>query len=88
MVIPNALILVKDGPNPANGAKVIDYLLSTETERKLAFSDATQIPLHAGVDVPPRIKRIENLKTMNVSYGRIATKMQEIQPLLKSWAGL
>ena len=88
MVTPNAAILIKGGPNPANGTKLMDYLLSKETERKLAFSDAAQIPLHADVDIPPRLKSIETLRTMEVNYGRIAVKMQEIQPLLKTWAGL
>lgn len=88
MIIPNALVLIKGGPNPENGKKLIDYLLSKETERKLAFSDAAQIPLHAGVEIPPQLKHIENLKTMNVDYAKVAAKMQEIQPFLKAWAGL
>lgn len=88
MIIPNALVLIKGGPNPENGKKLIDYLLSKETERKLAFSDAAQIPLHAGVEIPPQLKHIENLKTMNADYAKVAAKMQEIQPFLKAWAGL
>ena len=88
MIIPNALVLIKGGPNPDNGKRLIDYLLSKETERKLAFSDAAQIPLHTGVEIPPQLKHIENLKTMNVDYAKVAAKMQEIQPLLKAWAGL
>ena len=66
---------------------MIDYLLSAETERKLAFSDAAQIPLHAAVKTPPDMKRIEDLKAMQVSYAEVARKMEEIQPFLKSWAG-
>ena len=58
-----------------------------ETERKLAFADCAQIPLHSGVETPPEIRRIEDIKTMRVGYADLARKMEEIQPFLKEWAG-
>lgn len=87
MVVPNAVVPIKDGPNPENAKRLIDYLLSKETERKLAFSDAAQIPLHSGVETPERVPRIEKMKTMQVNYADVALKMQEIQPFLKTWVG-
>jgi len=87
MIIPNALVFIKGGPNPDNGKKLINYLLSAESERKLAFSDAAQIPLHAGVETPAQVKRIENLRSMKIDYSQVARKMQEIQPFLKEWVG-
>ena len=57
-----------------------------ETEAKLARSDAAQIPLHPGVEGPPELRPIDTIKTMQVSYAAIATKLQEIQPFLNSWA--
>ncbi len=87
LILPNAVALVKGGPHPENGKQLIDYLLSTSTERKLAFADCAQIPLHAGVDTPPEIRRIEDIKTMRVGYADLARKMEEIQPFLKEWAG-
>jgi iron(III) transport system substrate-binding protein len=86
-IVPNAVVMIKGGPNPEPARKLIDYLLSQETERKLAFADCAQIPLHAGVETPPELRRIENLKTMQVNYAEVARKMQEIQPFLKSWVG-
>ncbi|MBI3681143.1 MAG: extracellular solute-binding protein [Acidobacteria bacterium] len=87
MIIPNALVLIKGGSNPDNGKELINYLLSKESEKKLAFSDAAQIPLHAGVATPPQVRKIEDLKTMQVDYAQVARKMQQIQPFLKEWAG-
>jgi iron(III) transport system substrate-binding protein len=87
LILPNAVALIKGGPHLENGKKVIDYLLSKSTERKLAFADCAQIPLHAGVDTPPEVRRIENIKPMRVSYADLARKMEEIQPFLKEWAG-
>ncbi len=87
LVLPNAAVLIKGGPNPENGKKLIDYLLSPESERKLAFADCAQIPLHEGVETPPDVKKIEDIKTMEVDYEKVAEKLLEIQPYLKEWAG-
>jgi iron(III) transport system substrate-binding protein len=88
LIVPNAAVLIKGAKHPENAKKLIDYLLSKETERKLAFADCAQIPLHSGVETPPEIKPIEKIKVMEISYGVVAAKMQEIQPLLKEWGGL
>src|SRR5438132_5682777 len=87
LILPNAVALIKGGPHPENGKQLIDYLLSRSTERKLAFADCAQIPLHSGVDTPPEVRRIEDIKPMGVGYADLARKMEEIQPFLKEWAG-
>jgi iron(III) transport system substrate-binding protein len=87
LILPNAVVLIKGGPHPENGKRLIDYLLSQSTERKLAFADCAQIPLHSGVDTPPEVRRIEDIKPMRVQYADLARKMEEIQPFLKEWAG-
>lgn len=85
LILPNAAVLVKGGPNPENGKKLIDYLLSKETEQKLAASDAAQIPLHPGVEVPDVVRPIDSTTVMPVDYAEVARTLQEIQPMLKRW---
>lgn len=87
LIVPNVALLLKGSPHPENARKLIDYLLSKETERKLAFADCAQIPLHPGVEVPPNVPKIETIKAMSVDYSRMAQKALEIQPFLKSWVG-
>jgi iron(III) transport system substrate-binding protein len=87
LVLPNAAVLIRGGPNPENGKKLIDYLLSAETERKLAFADCAQIPLNEGVETPADVKKIEDIKTMHIDYEAVAKKLQEIQEYLKEWSG-
>lgn len=87
LIVPNAAVLIAGAPHPEAGKKLVDFLLSAETEKKLAFSDAAQIPLHAGVETPARVKPIESIKIMKVDYAAVATKLQAIQSFLKSWAG-
>jgi iron(III) transport system substrate-binding protein len=87
LVLPNAAVLIRNGPNVENGKKLIEYLVSRETERKLAFADCAQIPLHPGVETPKEIKPIEQIRTMKVNYGDLGSKLQAIQPVLKKWLG-
>jgi iron(III) transport system substrate-binding protein len=86
-IVPNAAVLIAGSPHPQSGMKLIDYLISKETERKLAISDAAQIPLHPGVPAPPGLMPIDSIKTMKANYSEIAAKLQAIQPFLKSWTG-
>jgi iron(III) transport system substrate-binding protein len=86
-IVPNAVVLIAGSPHAESGKKLVDYLLSKETERKLAFSDAAQIPLHPGVPIPPQLQPIGSIKVMKVNYAEIAAKLQAIQAFLKSWVG-
>jgi iron(III) transport system substrate-binding protein len=87
LLLPNVALLLKGAPHAENGTRLIDYLLSKETERKLAFADCAQIPLHAGVETPPNVPRIEGLKLMPIDVPLVARTMEAVQPYLKAWAG-
>ena len=52
LLVPNAAVLIKDAPHIGNAKKFIDFILSSEVEKKLAESDAAQIPLRSNVPVP------------------------------------
>lgn len=84
-VVPNAVMMIKGAPHPTAAKKLIDYLLSKETERKLALADCAQIPLHEGVETPKELKPMHEIKVMQVDYAEVAKKLVEIQPYLKNW---
>ncbi len=84
-IVPNTVILIKGAPHPETAKKLIDYLLTGETEQKLAFADCAQIPLRPGVKIPPELIPIQKLKVMRVNYSAVAKKLTEIQPILKAW---
>jgi iron(III) transport system substrate-binding protein len=85
LILPNAAVPIRNAPHPEAARQLIDYLLSPETERKLAFADCAQIPLHSGVETPPDVPRLDRLRTMPIDYGAVARKLQAIQPWLKQW---
>jgi len=59
LIMPNTVNLIKNSRNYENGKKMMDYLLSKETEAKLAKSCA-QMPLHKGVAVPENIPSLDS----------------------------
>ncbi|MCK5781463.1 MAG: extracellular solute-binding protein [Flavobacteriales bacterium] len=85
LIIPNTVNLIKNSSNTENGKKMIDYLLSKETEAKLAKSCA-QMPLHKGVTIPNDIPSLDNIVPMNINYDKTSQKLEEIQKYLKEWA--
>lgn len=77
LVIPNTVALVKNGPNPEDARKVIDYLLGPETERKLAESPSMQIPLGAKATAPHGVPVLTDIRAMDVTFDDIAAHFEE-----------
>ena len=86
LFMPNAVARMRGGPNPEAAQKLIDFLLTPEIETMLRDS-AGQIPLLPGTE-PPVSFGLAEVKFMNVDYEAVARKIEEMQPYLKSWAGL
>jgi iron(III) transport system substrate-binding protein len=84
--MPNAVTRIRGGPNPSAAQKLIDFLLSNEIESMLRDS-AGQIPILPGSE-PPESLGLSEVRFMEVDYEEVAQKIEEIQPYLKSWAGL
>lgn len=84
LIMPNTLNLIKNSPHPANAKKLFDYLLSRESEAKLAISCA-QMPLHKGVKTPQNIPSLDHIVPMEINYQHTALQLVEIQDYLKEW---
>lgn len=75
LLIPNTVALIKNAPNPEQGKKFIDYLLSKETESRLSFSESANIPVRDGVKTPPHVPAYSSIKAMAVDYYQVADTM-------------
>lgn len=66
MLIPNSIALVKNGPNPEAGRKLVDWVLKESTEALLAAAKSAQIPLRASVQGPadPAILKVGQFRQM------------------------
>jgi iron(III) transport system substrate-binding protein len=87
LIVPNATVLVANGPNPDNGRQFIEYLLTAAVEQALAEGEAAQMPLRPGVPVPPGVKRVEEIKAMAMDYEKLGARLEELAAgFLRTWA--
>lgn len=86
LLVPNAAVLIAGAPHVEAGKQFIDFLLSAETEKMLAESDAAQIPLRAGVPGPEKLPPLEKIKAQAVDYAALASRLDALQQgFLKTW---
>ncbi len=85
LFMPNAVALIRGAPHPETAKKLIDYLLSPETEEALAQMVCRQIPLNPQAQPPQGMPRLSEIRTLKVDYEAVARKMEEIVPYLKDW---
>jgi iron(III) transport system substrate-binding protein len=86
LFIPNTVALVRGGPNPEGGRRLIDYLLSPEVESRLAAAASHQIPLNpeAPAPLPKGIETPRTVKAMQVDFGKAADLWEETQTFLRN----
>jgi iron(III) transport system substrate-binding protein len=87
LLVPNAVVLIDRSPNPVNARKFIDFILSPDSERWLAESDAAQFPLHPGLSPPKFFGRsLADIKLMKVDYQSMATQLEVLSAgFLEQW---
>jgi iron(III) transport system substrate-binding protein len=85
LYIPNTLALIKGAPNPDGGKKLIDYLLRSETEARLAEGGGFQIPLNPNVktNLPPALLTPSQVKPMAVDFEKATDLWEETQAFLR-----
>jgi iron(III) transport system substrate-binding protein len=87
LVMPTTVVLLRGGPHAEAGKRLVDYLLGAETERLMAAS-AAHMPVRDGVPTPAGVRRVGDIRAMEIDYTRVASEMEKIQPWLRQWAGL
>ena len=70
LLIPSTVALIKDSLHPAEGKRMIDYLVSAETEKRLIEAGFYQLSLR-NVEKPLGCLEGRRLKLMNVSFDDI-----------------
>ena len=84
LFIPNTLAIIKDSPHPEAAALLVDYLLSSNVERRLADGPSAQIPLREGVPASPRVKTPAEIRAMEVDWSAAAEKWDTAAEFLKA----
>jgi len=76
LLIPNTVALIRNGPHPDAGRRLIDYLLSEEVGARLAASDSMQIPVRTRVKSPSHAPPLSGIRAMSVDYRDIAKNLE------------
>lgn len=84
LVIPNTVMLIADAKHPEEAQQLIDFIISPETESKLAHAKSAQMPLLPGVDVPNNVPAIETIHAMPVNWEEVADKLPETLDIVES----
>ena len=87
LVMPTSVVLIAGAPRPAAGKRLVDCLLSAESERLLAVS-AAHMPLRDDTAAPASVPAVSDLGAMSIDYGAVAETMQSMQPWLREWSGI
>jgi iron(III) transport system substrate-binding protein len=86
LIVPNAAVLISQAPHATEGKLFIDYLLSAETEKALAESDAAQMPVRAGVKIPSTVRPLNEITPMKVNYEVLGAELEKLsRTYLKDW---
>ena len=78
LVIPNTVALIKDAPHRNTAEKLIDFLLSPETESLLVESGWSHIALRP-TNAKPQFLATSNIKGMDVSLDEVYAQLEIIK---------
>jgi len=83
LLIPNTIAMIDKCSHSEEAKVFIDYILSKETEEKLAFCGSLQIPLRSDVKRPENAPSFNDMKAMDVDYEAIADNMERVGKILQ-----
>lgn len=83
LLVPNTVMLIRGGPHPETGRKLVDYLCSREVEEQLARGESAQLPLHVGLEGPPQMPGLAKAKPMKIDYAALGRNIPEVSQFLR-----
>jgi iron(III) transport system substrate-binding protein len=86
--IPNAVALVRGAPHAEAGKRLLDWLVSKETEALLAAGPSANMPVRDDVPAPPHVKRPgKDFRVMEVDWDAVGAARDRwasfLQPLFE-----
>lgn len=81
--IPNTVAVLKNAPHPIAGASLANYLISEDTEGRLAMGPSGQFPIRPGHTVKSAAQKGASVRWMDVDFGQAAASWDSAMKLLK-----
>jgi iron(III) transport system substrate-binding protein len=87
LVLPTSVVLIRGGPHPENGKRLIDHLVSPAVEAALT-KGGTYLALRPGAAAPAGMRAIEDIRAMTLDPAAASESLERIQPWIRSTFGL
>ncbi len=89
LFIPNTVAVIRKAPNGPAARKLVDYLLSAESESRLAEGPSRQLPLNprAPAKLPDALRAAAAARPMGVHWSAAADRWAESQRLMADLFG-
>lgn len=82
--IPNTVAVMKNAPHPIAAAELANYLVSTDTEMRLAMGPSGQFPLRPQHPEKSRAQTSNLIRWMDADFGSAADRWPELSESLRS----
>lgn len=83
LFIPNTLAILKDCPHPEEARRLVDALLTSEVEERLAAGPSAQIPLNKNFSGKLRTESPQTIRAMDVDFSAASDKWNTAANFLK-----
>lgn len=80
--IPNCVAVLKDAPHPVAALKLANFLISEDTEGRLAMGPSGQFPVRPGHKVKSSAQHDENVRWMDVDFEDAAESWDAVAELV------
>ncbi len=81
--IPNTVAVLKNAPHPEAARRLVDYLMSSQTEDRLAMGISSQIPVSQDAKVRPHVLPESPVRWMEVDFEAAAERWEQLAPRLE-----
>jgi iron(III) transport system substrate-binding protein len=82
LLIPNTVAVIKHAPHPVAAKLLAKYLVSEDTEGRLAMGGSGQFPIRPGHVEKSRAQASEDVRWMQVDYERAAARWPDVSKQL------
>ncbi len=84
LMIPNTVAVIKDCPHPVAAVSLANYLVSEDTEGRLAMGVSGQFPVRPGHPQKSRAQATADVRWMEVDFEQAAKKWVEVSQQLST----
>lgn len=81
--IPTTVAILNTAPHPVAARALADFLVSPETEKRLAMGNSSQIPLFREVDYTPHVLPPEGARWMEADFEAAAEDWETVEALVE-----